>query len=73
VELSNNVYPNPFRNMLNVRFNGGMNQPIKILDSMQRIVFESDPKGETTLDTSDWSSGFYFLVTEKAVSKLIKK
>ena len=69
-----NVYPNPFTNY--ILLNNAQNANVEIFDSLGKRVFADKDFISNTIDTSQFSSGLYFVKIQKEgkieTKKLIK-
>lgn len=69
-----NVYPNPTDKSVNIDFNKVyINHNLQLLDSSGKILFEyKSPPKNTTLDTSKYPTGLYFLQLINNEGQLLK-
>jgi polyhydroxybutyrate depolymerase len=71
-----NAYPNPFDNVITLQLTSP--QDVLLYNAQGKVVFEAKQQKQTlSINTSDLSSGVYFLVTDnhltpKSVKKLVK-
>lgn len=66
------IFPNPFSDIINLlHINEG--QEIKIFDAIGKIVFSVSSEGVTTINTSGWPKGVYFLNSGNQTKKLVKQ
>jgi type IX secretion system substrate protein/cadherin domain-containing protein len=62
-----NVYPNPVKDLLNLKFNSLRNSAsLKIIDLKDQILFEEEIESDTQIDMSEFSSGMYVLIINYA-------
>ena len=66
-----NIFPNPTENVLNLEVEG--NHIVSIVDINGRVLNTMTVNGFTTINTSDLSSGVYFINVDSNMTKFIKK
>jgi hypothetical protein len=66
-----NLYPNPVASELNIEVEGKHN--VSILDMNGRVLSTMVINGFTTINTTELSSGVYFINVDNNVTKFIKK
>lgn len=66
-----NFYPNPFNNFINLE--NAENTSVEIYDSLGKIVFYVKNFTTNTIDTSQFSSGLYFIKIQKDEKVQTKK
>lgn len=63
------VYPNPFTNQITVRFSDNKEHMINMFDVLGKVVISEKGQNEMTLNTTELSSGIYFI---PGIGKMIK-
>ena len=65
------VFPNPAKNVINLRFNNNVtNLQTQLINNLGQVIY----KGQSnSIDVSKYSTGFYFLKIETNQGKLSKK
>lgn len=64
------AYPNPVSTLLHID-NIGQDQRVQILNSVGQIVYDQIHSNQTTVNTSSFNKGFYFLKIDNRVTKII--
>ena len=67
------IYPNPFKDNINIGFIGVDKTKIKVYDLVGNTVFNSTISNESSLNLGFLNPGFYTLVAEINGTKIIKK
>jgi hypothetical protein len=74
-EVNWNSYPNPFNNLVTVTFTSQIPENLQVFNTTGQMIFETRPSGSILLlETSQWNSGAYVLVSSysnKTAQKLI--
>lgn len=67
------IFPNPARNEVNVKFTGA-EMPLKVYTLQGQKIYDRVLKGSARIDVSEWSSGVYlFELPDAASGTLIRK
>ena len=64
------IYPNPAKDHINII--GENNLRIDIYNSLGQKIHSEDCENSTTIETSDWTSGIYFVNINGKVYKIVK-
>ena len=64
------IYPNPAKDHINII--GENNLRIDIYNSLGQKIYSEDCGNSTTIETSDWTSGIYFVNINGKVYKIVK-
>ena len=64
------IYPNPAKDYINII--GENNLTIDIYNSLGQKIYSEESENSTTIKTSDWTPGIYFVKINNQVYKVIK-
>jgi hypothetical protein len=73
IENNIKIYPNPATNNIMINVSDDDSHLISIFALDGRRMYKSIVNNYTTIDVSEWSSGLYFVQSEKGVIKLAIK
>jgi len=69
-----NIYPNPAKNILHISINNNnLNINVKLYNSLGKVVYNEDFTNQSTINTSKFSSGIYFLKLTNAKKSIVEK
>ncbi|MBR5604445.1 MAG: C10 family peptidase [Bacteroidales bacterium] len=64
------IYPNPAKDHINII--GEINLTIDIYNSLGQKIYSEECENSTTIETSEWTSGIYFVKINDKIYKIVK-
>jgi hypothetical protein len=70
------LYPNPARDVINIRWNGNENPSVRIYNSLGKLVYYAknvNLRNTFQVETSNFSEGLYFVKLSSSLGEITKK